>query len=231
MESHAPRTLRRSGCWSPRARLVRSTSRCGCCCARATPARCGRRRLASTRLPSRRPGATALNTRACRLSSRLTSMCCLLPRPSSATRTTRPASTSTARPSRGWSHASAARWSSMSPTTRSWRTRGTPTTSYARALPVLVVHSMTKLHATPGLRLGYVVGAPEVIARLARQQQSWAVGAAELAAGLAMLAVDTPQRRARAEVTRVRGMIVEALHGRRPRGRARPRELSPGARG
>lgn len=78
-------------------------------------------------------------------------------------------------------------------------------------LPVIVVHSMTKLHATPGLRLGYIVGAPALIARLGRQQQSWAVGAVELAAGLAMLAVDGPQRRARAEVTRVRGMIVQAL--------------------
>jgi histidinol-phosphate aminotransferase len=78
-------------------------------------------------------------------------------------------------------------------------------------LPVLVVHSMTKLHATPGLRLGYIVGAPEMIARLARYQPSWVVGAAEQATGLAMLAVDGPQRRARAEVTRVRGMLAEAL--------------------
>ena len=82
----------------------------------------------------------------------------------------------------------------------------------ARAgLPVLVVHSMTKLHAAPGLRIGYVVGAPELIERVARLQPSWPVGAPALAGGLAMLAVDTPQRRALGEVTRVRALLAEAL--------------------
>ncbi len=78
-------------------------------------------------------------------------------------------------------------------------------------LPVLVVHSMTKLHAAPGLRIGYVAGAPALIGRLARQQPAWPVGAPALAAGLAMLAVDTPQRRALGEVTRVRALLAEAL--------------------
>jgi len=51
-------------------------------------------------------------------------------------------------------------------------------------LPVLVVHSMTKLHAIPGLRLGYVVGQPELINRLAALQPSWSLDAVSLAAGL-----------------------------------------------
>lgn len=80
-------------------------------------------------------------------------------------------------------------------------------------LPVLVVHSMTKLHAAPGLRVGYVVAAPELVARLAAAQHSWPVGAAALAAGLAMVSVESQQRRALTEVTRVRAFVGEALAG------------------
>lgn len=50
---------------------------------------------------------------------------------------------------------------------------------------VLVIHSLTKLHAIPGLRLGYVVGAPALVARLAALQPSWSIDATSLAAGLA----------------------------------------------
>lgn len=49
---------------------------------------------------------------------------------------------------------------------------------------VAVIHSMTKLHAIPGLRLGYIVGAAALIARLAALQPSWSVDAASLAGGL-----------------------------------------------
>lgn len=78
-------------------------------------------------------------------------------------------------------------------------------------LPVVVVHSMTKLHAAPGLRVGYVVASSEMIARLAAAQPSWPVGAAALAAGLAMVTVEPQQRRALAEVTRVREFVSRAL--------------------
>ena len=78
-------------------------------------------------------------------------------------------------------------------------------------LPVVVVHSMTKLHAAPGLRVGYVVAAPELIARLAAAQPSWPVGAAALAGGLAMVSVDAIQRRAVPEVTRVRSHLRRAF--------------------
>jgi histidinol-phosphate/aromatic aminotransferase/cobyric acid decarboxylase-like protein len=78
-------------------------------------------------------------------------------------------------------------------------------------LPVVVVHSMTKLHAAPGLRVGYVVASFEMIARLAAAQPSWPVGAAALAAGLAMVTVEPQQRRALAEVTRVREFVSRAL--------------------
>jgi histidinol-phosphate/aromatic aminotransferase/cobyric acid decarboxylase-like protein len=58
---------------------------------------------------------------------------------------------------------------------------------------VAVVHSMTKLHAIPGLRLGYIVATPEVITRIGALQPSWSVDAASHAAGL----VAVEQREAR----------------------------------
>ena len=62
---------------------------------------------------------------------------------------------------------------------------------------VLVVHSMTKLHAIPGLRLGYITGREELIARLEAAQHSWAVGApavAAVAAGVEALRQDRVRR-------------------------------------
>lgn len=49
---------------------------------------------------------------------------------------------------------------------------------------VVAVHSMTKLHAVPGLRLGYVVAAPPLIARLSAMQHAWALDAPSIAAGV-----------------------------------------------
>ncbi|MDA1240231.1 MAG: histidinol-phosphate transaminase, partial [Chloroflexi bacterium] len=74
---------------------------------------------------------------------------------------------------------------------------------------VVVVHSMTKLHAVPGLRLGYIVAAPEVIARLAALQPSWSVDAAAQAAG----AVAVVQRAERIA-------LLDGLSARRERLRA-----------
>ncbi len=76
---------------------------------------------------------------------------------------------------------------------------------------VLVVHSMTKLHAIPGIRLGYVTGAAPLISRLAALQPSWAVGSTALNAGLAALRVDDQQRHAVFEVTRAREELTAAL--------------------
>ncbi|MGE0228527.1 MAG: histidinol-phosphate transaminase [Dehalococcoidia bacterium] len=78
-------------------------------------------------------------------------------------------------------------------------------------LPVVVVHSMTKLHAAPGLRVGYIVASAETVERLASAQPSWPLGAAALAGGLAMVGVDSWQRRALPEVTRVRAFLAQSL--------------------
>ncbi len=77
--------------------------------------------------------------------------------------------------------------------------------------PVLVVHSMTKLHAIPGIRLGYLTGRADLIARVGRLQPSWAVSSTAIAAGLAGLRVEDQQRWAAAEVTRSREELTSAL--------------------
>lgn len=48
--------------------------------------------------------------------------------------------------------------------------------------------SLTKSYALAGLRLGYLLGAPELLARVAAYQPAWSVGSAAQAAGLAALA-------------------------------------------
>lgn len=61
---------------------------------------------------------------------------------------------------------------------------------------VIAVHSMTKLHAVPGLRLGYLVAAPPVIARLGAFQHAWSLDAPSIAAGI-VAAAQHDARRAR----------------------------------
>ncbi len=48
---------------------------------------------------------------------------------------------------------------------------------------LLIVESLTKRYAIPGLRLGYVVGNEELIARIAGCQQPWTVNAMAIEAG------------------------------------------------
>jgi threonine-phosphate decarboxylase len=48
---------------------------------------------------------------------------------------------------------------------------------------LLVMRSLTKAYAIPGLRLGYVVGPAALIARLTQQKAPWAVNALAAAAG------------------------------------------------
>ena len=80
--------------------------------------------------------------------------------------------------------------------------------------PVVVVHSMTKLFAMPGVRLGYLV-APRAIAAVIRTMQPpWPVGAAEIAAGLAAI-----------NAFEARRATAPALHDRRRRIEAAMRAL------
>ncbi len=52
---------------------------------------------------------------------------------------------------------------------------------------ILVLRSMTKDYALPGLRLGYAVGHPDIIRALAQVQPPWSVNALAQVAGLAAL--------------------------------------------
>lgn len=66
---------------------------------------------------------------------------------------------------------------------------------------VLLIRSLTKEYALAGLRLGYAIGRPPLIRRLARHQPPWSVNAAAQAAGLAALG-DEEHLRVSLEATR-----------------------------
>ncbi|MGH9030298.1 MAG: aminotransferase class I/II-fold pyridoxal phosphate-dependent enzyme [Acidimicrobiales bacterium] len=92
------------------------------------------------------------------------------------------------------------------------------TASWTRADPEsVVVGSLTKLLACPGLRAGYVLGDPELLARCRRHQPEWSVnGLAASALPELLQAVDLPNwalalKSARAELT----AVLEA-HGLSP---------------
>lgn len=52
---------------------------------------------------------------------------------------------------------------------------------------LIVLRTLTKFYAIPGLRLGYLVAAPAMVARLRRLQAPWSVNALAEAAGVAAL--------------------------------------------
>ena len=63
----------------------------------------------------------------------------------------------------------------------------------AAAYPnVLLLHSMTKRYAVPGLRLGYVTGAPNLLHRLRTHRMPWSVNRLAVEAGLFLLEHDVP---------------------------------------
>ena len=86
-------------------------------------------------------------------------------------------------------------------------------TRRAASLPgLVVVRSLTKTFAIAGLRVGYVVAEPAVIARLARLQPPWSVGSL---ATVAALPCAGPEGRAHASVVRDRlpGRLAHLVRG------------------
>ena len=68
---------------------------------------------------------------------------------------------------------------------------GEPESLAGDSLPdVLVLRSLTKSWALAGLRVGYALGAPEVLARLTAQRAHWPVGTLQLTAIAACCAAD-----------------------------------------
>lgn len=56
---------------------------------------------------------------------------------------------------------------------------------------VIRLHALTKSYALAGLRLGYLLAAPDLVGRIAAYQPTWSVSSAAQAAGLAALADHT----------------------------------------
>lgn len=57
----------------------------------------------------------------------------------------------------------------------------------------IYIYSLTKRYRMPGLRLGYIVAAPELISRIAAMRQPWSVNALAIEAGLWLVQNGFPQ--------------------------------------
>lgn len=80
---------------------------------------------------------------------------------------------------------------------------------------VLVIRSLTKTWAVPGLRAGYVVGDEDLIADLRHQQPPWSVSGPALAATIGVVSVRarTAARRYADEVEARRAVLLKLLAG------------------
>ncbi len=77
---------------------------------------------------------------------------------------------------------------------------------------LIVLRSMTKLYAIPGLRLGYLAATESVVAGLRRALEPWSVSGPAAAAGLACLALpDSWRRELSEELRRERARLQEGL--------------------
>ena len=81
---------------------------------------------------------------------------------------------------------------------------------------IILLHSMTKRYAVPGLRLGYVTASAPVISRLREQYRPWAINALSLEAGKWLVergAVAIPDLKAYLTETRRLMMALNAIEG------------------
>jgi threonine-phosphate decarboxylase len=76
---------------------------------------------------------------------------------------------------------------------------------------LLILRSFTKFFGIPGMRLGYVLAAPALIARLAAVQEPWSVGTLAQASGRACLADREFMARTRALVAEERQYLFQRL--------------------
>lgn len=72
---------------------------------------------------------------------------------------------------------------------------------------VILMRSMTKMYAIPGLRLGYAIAHPEVIGRMRQKQVSWSVNALALRAGELCLGELEYERQTRALIAEERAYL------------------------
>lgn len=78
---------------------------------------------------------------------------------------------------------------------------------------VLLLRSMTKFYAIPGLRLGYVMGVGDNIAAMKQMQIPWSVNGLALAVGEACCQVEAYEEETRRVVSMEKQVLQEALHG------------------
>ncbi|MFD2611062.1 threonine-phosphate decarboxylase CobD [Paenibacillus gansuensis] len=78
---------------------------------------------------------------------------------------------------------------------------------------LILIHSMTKFYAIPGLRLGYAAAHPETAAKLRGKQVTWSVNALALLAGEACLGggLEDYEQRTRELIKRQREWLVTQL--------------------
>jgi histidinol-phosphate/aromatic aminotransferase/cobyric acid decarboxylase-like protein len=86
----------------------------------------------------------------------------------------------------------------------------------ALAMPpnVVRVRSLTKEHAIPGVRVGYLVARPELVAALEAQRPAWMTGAAAQAAAIAACTQDDFVAQSRARLLEDRAHLTGALRER-----------------
>lgn len=78
---------------------------------------------------------------------------------------------------------------------------------------VILMRSMTKMYAIPGLRLGYAIAHPEVIGRMREKQVSWSVNALALRAGELCLAEREYEQRTRDLIAEERAYLSGFIRG------------------
>ncbi len=81
----------------------------------------------------------------------------------------------------------------------------------ARNPRLLVLRSFTKFYALPGLRVGYLAGPPEVVARIRRSQTPWSVNTLAQVAAQAALEDQRHAQRSLAFMQRERARLAKVL--------------------
>jgi threonine-phosphate decarboxylase len=76
---------------------------------------------------------------------------------------------------------------------------------------LLILRSFTKFFGIPGMRLGYLLGAPELVDQLAAAQEPWSVNTLAQVMGRACLADKEYRQHTRALITQEREFLVEGL--------------------
>ncbi|MGG1658571.1 threonine-phosphate decarboxylase CobD [Brevibacillus sp. NRS-1366] len=76
---------------------------------------------------------------------------------------------------------------------------------------VILMRSMTKMYAIPGLRLGYAIAHPDVIRRMSQKQVSWSVNSLALLAGELCLQETEYENRTRTLVANERAYLSEII--------------------